>query len=138
MTPPRVLFLTDNQDATASLLAPLHQFNGYYEIIIKDRRGASTFTVAGFDLLLIVANASAVSDSLESCRRHRSSTRVPILFVSPHGDTKIALAAFAAGADDVIIESISIEHWNAKLRAWLRWTNTSVPQVPEPKAKVRS
>jgi two-component system, OmpR family, response regulator MtrA len=77
----------------------------------------------GHDLILIDVN-SAQMNVMRLIRQMRTETTVPILLLFPRDDDALALEAYEAGADDVIIKPINPRVFLAKVKAWLRrsWT----------------
>lgn len=117
----QVLFLTNDNQTTATQFESLHPLDGAC-LVPTYRSITRPQEVADFDLIVIDAEVEMINAALESCKRARANTEVPILIISSLDDEEYAIAAYQAGADDYIVKPFSSELLRAKLQAWLRWT----------------
>ena len=125
----QVLFLSDHCDATASWLAGLHRLQKAYSITITHRQTISSYVAASFDIIIIEAEISTMSEVLGTCLRLRAFTNTPILVVSSIEDEEYALEVYEVGANEYIVKPVSIEIVHAKLEAWRRWIVPAKKQV---------
>ncbi len=76
--------------------------------------------------LIILEDFNNEIEELELCHQLRESSLVPILYLTNKIGEAFYLEAYKAGADECIPYPITPRLFQAKVKAWLRWTK-SVP-----------
>jgi two-component system KDP operon response regulator KdpE len=71
------------------------------------------------DLILLDMNMP-VMDGLQTCRKIRSGSEVPIIMLTVRSAEKDKVRALDAGADDYVVKPFSIQELLARVRALLR------------------
>ncbi|MBI4616106.1 MAG: protein kinase [Planctomycetes bacterium] len=80
-------------------------------------------------LLDVELGAQSGIDLCRTLRARPASTDTPIVMISGHGEERLMLQAFEAGADDYIVKPVSIPLFVSKVRSVLR---RSAPKSPIP------
>jgi two-component system response regulator MprA len=76
-------------------------------------------------------------DGLQVCRVLRAEgDRTPILMLTALVETADRIAGLDAGADDYVVKPFDVEEVFARLRALLRRTNGSAPDLPKEEEKI--
>ncbi|MGI5137922.1 MULTISPECIES: response regulator transcription factor [unclassified Streptomyces] len=76
-------------------------------------------------------------DGLQVCRVLRAEgDRTPILMLTALVETADRIAGLDAGADDYVVKPFDVEEVFARLRALLRRTNGSAPELPKEEEKI--
>ncbi|MEU1594322.1 response regulator transcription factor [Streptomyces sp. NPDC005708] len=76
-------------------------------------------------------------DGLQVCRVLRAEgDRTPILMLTALVETADRIAGLDAGADDYVVKPFDVEEVFARLRALLRRTNGSAPELPKEEQKI--
>jgi len=76
---------------------------------------------------VIVARATTDEDTLALCRVLHDRGGVRVLFLAERADVADRIAAYEAGADDVMVGASSFEEVDARLRAMLRRSRVARP-----------
>lgn len=71
-------------------------------------------------------------DGYQVCRTIRSKSNTPIIMLSAKGETFDKVLGLELGADDYIIKPFDTKELIARVKAVLRRTHRTVPEVPEP------
>ena len=121
MNPHQVLLLTDNIDAMAVWLSELHQVEKPYLITLAPLDPTVNSQVADYDVIIIQADASTMSDAVEIFKHLYGMTEAPLLFISSVDDEARIVEVYEAGVDEYIVMPINLFLFHAKLVAWLRW-----------------
>jgi DNA-binding response OmpR family regulator len=126
----KLLLITDRDDL-AKLQAQMLMHSGLDVTILnhtltQNKKGAAA--VEGYDLIL-VNMFDEDSDSLEICRNLRGSFYNPILVLIYERDERSLLRAYDAGADDCLVQPLSIHLLVAKIQAWLRRSGLSEKSI---------
>jgi DNA-binding response OmpR family regulator len=74
--------------------------------------------------LIIIEDFNAEVEELELCRRLREETVVPLLYLTAKLDEAFLLETYKAGADETIPFPITPRLFQAKVKAWLRRTQS--------------
>jgi two-component system response regulator MtrA len=69
---------------------------------------------------------------LDIIRSLREESTVPILLLTPPRSDEYVLDAYAAGMDECILKPISPSVFHAKVKAWLRRSNTIPTEILDP------
>jgi DNA-binding response OmpR family regulator len=116
---PRVLIVDDEPTAEAEIAVPLAQ-DGL--TISRARTGEAALSMLAheqWDLVLLNTSLPGIS-GVETCRRLRGRSEVPVVFLSTQGALPERLLAFDAGADDYIVRPVDATEVVCRLRAVLR------------------
>ena len=118
---PKLLLITDRADL-ARLQAQMLVHSGIEVSVLNHtiaRNKMSAADLEGYDLILINM-FDEESNSLEICRKLRAGYYSPILILIYERDERSLLRAYEAGADDCLVQPLSIHLLLAKVQAWLR------------------
>lgn len=126
----RVLVVED--DALARRLLVTTMENDGYEVLGVADGPAALAVALEFkpDLALLDGNLPGISGA-EVARRLRSSTDLPIIFVTAADSADEVRSGFKAGADDYIVKPFNPEEVAWRVRAVLRRSGRAVSQVWE-------
>lgn len=126
----RVLVVED--DALARHLLVTTMENDGYEVLGVADGPAALAVALEFkpDLALLDGNLPGISGA-EVARRLRSSTDLPIIFVTAADSADEVRSGFKAGADDYIVKPFNPEEVAWRVRAVLRRSGRAVSQVWE-------
>jgi hypothetical protein len=117
-----VLLLAENIDAMAIWLSDLHWIEKPYSITLAPLDLTIDDNVASYDLIIIQAGASTMSDAVETLTQlYAAMTKAPLLFISSVDDEEYIVKVYEAGADEYIIIPIGPLLFHVKLEAWLQW-----------------
>jgi DNA-binding response OmpR family regulator len=118
---PKILLITDRPDlarvqahalvCSGIEVAELHHTIAKTKISVAD--------LAGYDLILLNLFEQE-STSIEICQKLRAGYHNPILLIIYERDERFLLRAYAVGADDCLVQPLSIHLLLAKVQAWLR------------------
>ncbi len=124
-----VLAVEDDAHLGAALRLALSD-EGYSVEVAGDAATALEFMSASPpDLVLIDVMLPGVS-GLELCRQIRQSGNVPIIMVTARDDSHDVVAGLEAGADDYVTKPFVFKELAARIRALLRRTKNTVPDLP--------
>jgi two-component system KDP operon response regulator KdpE len=85
-----------------------------------------------FDAVLLDINMPGMS-GIDTCKIMRQLfPRMPILMLTVRDSEDDKVEALDAGADDYVTKPFQLRELTARIRAAMRWANTSVPQQNEP------
>jgi len=122
---PKLLLITDRSDL-AKLQAQMLNHSGIAVSIIDHTVASDEMTVAdldGYDLILLnMFDEEGLS--IEICRKLRVDYFSPILALIYERDERFMLRMYEAGADDCLVQPLSIQLSLAKVQAWLRRAGT--------------
>jgi twitching motility two-component system response regulator PilH len=105
---PLILVADDDED-TRVMFRTMLQLRGYRVIEAPD--GEKTVQMAESalpDLILMDINLPGV-DGFDATRRIRESCRMPIVFVSGHGEARFLAQARQAGCDEYLVKPIDLD-----------------------------
>jgi DNA-binding response OmpR family regulator len=118
---PKLLLITDREDL-ARLTAKTLVHSGI-DVALLDHTLAKSKSrstdLAEYSLMLIHLFDEG-RDSIEICRKLRAGYENPILVVLYSRDERDLLQAYDAGADDCLLQPLSIHVLLAKVQAWMR------------------
>ena len=122
----RVLVVDDDVKLTALLRDYLEQNGAAVTIAPDGSKGLEALDASGpFDVVLLDVMMPGM-DGLETCRRMRQRSQVPIVMLTAKGDEADRVAGLEIGADDYVPKPFSPRELLARIRAVLRRTR------PEP------
>ncbi len=125
---PMVLVVDDHADLCAALEALLAG-NGFSVVRAEDgERALEVARTEAPDAVVLDVELPGINGT-EVCRRLRTFTDVPVLFLSGATDVTDQLIGFAAGADDYIPKPFHPPLLVARLRAQLRRRQAAGPEV---------
>jgi DNA-binding response OmpR family regulator len=118
---PKLLLITDRADH-ARLQAQMLVHSGIEVSVLNHTIARSRMNAT--DLmdysLILIHMFEEEKTGLEICRTLRAGYYSPILFLIFDRDERTQLAAYEAGADDCLVQPISVNVLMAKVKAWLR------------------
>ena len=132
MTGRRILVVDDDQSSLELLIAALRG-EGYVARGVHDGQAAEA-ELQDFrpDLALVdVQLGEGVVDGLTVARRLRTSSDVPLMFLTASTDVHDRLAGFAVGADDFVSKPFSFLELLARIEAVLRRAGNPKTHVVE-------
>jgi CheY-like chemotaxis protein len=112
--------VVDPERFTRGVIEGFLRREGYHVVGVEDVATALERAAAGPVTLLVVAADPARLDGLGALRRFRSApetSQAAILFLTPRTDLAEKLAAFQAGADDVVVTPFEPEEVVARVQA---------------------
>ena len=118
---PRLLLITDRADL-AKLQAQMLVHSGIEVSVLNHTIARSKMSVSdleAYDLIMINMFEEG-NNGAELCKKMRSSFYKPILLLIYDRDERSQLRAYEAGADDCMVQPLSIHVLLAKVKAWLR------------------
>ncbi len=124
----KILVADDDRDLR-SILAFAFKQAGYLVVEASDGREAlERFAVEVPDLVVLDVNMPRV-DGFEVCRQLRSESEVPILMLTVRGQEEDVVRGLDSGADDYMAKPFSPQTLLARVRALLRRSARSAPEV---------
>jgi DNA-binding response OmpR family regulator len=118
---PKLLFITDRVDL-AKLQTQMLVHSGIEVSVLKHiiaRNKMSVADLEGYDLILInMFDEESLSPQI--CRKIRAEFNRPIFVLIYERDERAMLRAYDAGADDCLVQPLSIQLLLAKVNVWLR------------------
>jgi len=123
---PKLLLITDRDDL-ARLQAQMLVHSGIEVAVLNHtlaRNKTNTADLEGYDLILLNM-FDEESLSIEICRKLRTGYFGPILALIYNRDERFMLRIYEAGADDCLVQPLSIHLLLAKVQAWLRRAGTT-------------
>jgi DNA-binding response OmpR family regulator len=125
---PRILLADDEQSIQTLLSFPLRK-DGYEVTTAADGREAlARFAETSFDLVVLDVMMPRM-DGLETCRRLRSRSTVPIIMLTAKTEEIDKVLGLELGADDYITKPFSLREFRSRVRAALR--RASMPRRDE-------
>jgi DNA-binding response OmpR family regulator len=125
---PKLLLITDRTDL-ARLQAQMLVHSGIEVSVLNHTIAKSKLNAADLDdyALIMVNLFEENNNGAEICKRLRASYYKPILILIYEQDERSQLRAYDAGADDCLVQPLSIHVLLAKVQAWLRRSGTDAP-----------
>jgi DNA-binding response OmpR family regulator len=123
---PKLLLVTDRSDL-ARLQAQMLVHSGIEVSVLNHtiaRSKMSASDLEGYDLIMLNM-FDEESLGIEICRKLRAGYFSPILALIYESDERFMLRMYDAGADDCLVQPLSIHMLLAKVRAWLRQSSNS-------------
>jgi DNA-binding response OmpR family regulator len=127
----RVL-LIDDDVRLQELLRDYLQQNGASVTLAPDgKKGLEALDASGpFDVVLLDVMMPGI-DGLETCRRMRQRSNVPIVMLTAKGDEADRVAGLEIGADDYVPKPFSPRELLARIRAVLRRARPDAEEEPQ-------
>jgi DNA-binding response OmpR family regulator len=116
---PRIL-LVDDEDAIQTLLSYPLRKEGYEVVQASDGAEAlARFSEGAFDLVVLDVMMPRL-DGLETCRRLRATSTVPIIMLTAKAEEIDKVLGLELGADDYITKPFSMHEFRSRVKAALR------------------
>jgi DNA-binding response OmpR family regulator len=116
---PRIL-LVDDEDAIQTLLSYPLRKDGYEVVQASDGWEAlERFSEGVFDLVVLDVMMPRL-DGLETCRRLRATSTVPIIMLTAKAEEIDKVLGLELGADDYITKPFSMHEFRSRVKAALR------------------
>jgi DNA-binding response OmpR family regulator len=116
---PRIL-LVDDEDAIQTLLSYPLRKEGYEVVQASDGSEAlARFAEGTFDLVVLDVMMPRM-DGLETCRRLRATSTVPIIMLTAKAEEIDKVLGLELGADDYITKPFSMHEFRSRVKAALR------------------
>lgn len=101
------ILIVDDDFPIAQLIKELVQNEGFEaQICLSGRSALNTIKNTSFDLILCDIMMPGM-DGFDFCREVRSTTKVPIIFVTAKGETVDKVSGLTLGADDYLTKPFS-------------------------------
>lgn len=116
-----IILVVDDDTQILKLLVT--GLSGYGHEVITAANGEQTLTLVAQrkpDLVVLDINLGREPDGLETCRRLREWSRVPIIILSVRNDEATKVQALDAGADDYLTKPFGMEELRARIQAVVR------------------
>ncbi|MDD5288129.1 MAG: response regulator transcription factor [Dehalococcoidales bacterium] len=132
MNKKRVLIVDDDQGVLRFIRAHL-QASGFETLLATN--GAEALAVIEKELpdIIIMDITMPSVDGIETCRRIREWSQIPIIMLSAKQDVGEKVKCFNTGADDYVTKPFGVAELQARIDAVLRRSGIggSVPRVPD-------
>ncbi|MEV7808590.1 response regulator transcription factor [Microbispora sp. NPDC088329] len=115
----RVLLIEDDPAVRRGVTLGLRRNGHETEAVATGEDGMESLAPFAPDIVLLDLMLPGMS-GLETCRRIRETSQVPIVILSARGDDVDVVVGLEAGADDYIVKPASGEVIEARMRAVLR------------------
>jgi len=132
MKKPCVL-VVDDEKSIADLIVTLLQSEGFDAVAAYDAHSAlAAFSAAkdGLDLLILDVMMPDM-DGFELCRRIRSDSNVPIIFLSAKDGEADKVVGLTLGGDDYVAKPFKPRELVARVRSCLRRASMTTPASPK-------
>ena len=129
----RVLFADDDADTRKVVGCILYKAGLNAAFAENGSRALKLWQDNSFDLI-ILDYLMPVMDGVETCRRIRQFSDVPIILLTAKGSEQDALAGFEAGADDYIVKPFRAAELVARIHAILHRTRRQRIPLEKPLA----
>ena len=123
------ILLVDDDPRLRDLVRLALERAGFAVIAAADGRAALTQASREAPDLVILDIGLPEMDGLETCRRLRAGSEVPILFLTARDDEIDRVLGFEMGADDYVTKPFSPRELVARVKAILKRTSGPVAQV---------
>ena len=135
---PRIL-LVDDEAAIQTLLSYPLRKDGYEVVQASDGGEAlERFAEGTFDLVVLDVMMPRI-DGLETCRRLRATSTVPIIMLTAKAEEIDKVLGLELGADDYITKPFSMHEFRSRVKAALRRAGMArTNDEPDGEALVRS
>lgn len=125
------ILIIEDDEAIASFLQRGLSYEGYQVEIARDgQSGLISVKKESPDLVILDWMLPGL-DGLEVCRRIRQGGGVPILMLTAKDTVTDRVQGLDAGADDYMVKPFNLDEFMARVRALLRRTQISIPDVYE-------
>jgi DNA-binding response OmpR family regulator len=116
---PRILLVDDEESIQTLLSYPLRK-DGYEVVQASDGGEAlERFSEGSFDLVVLDVMMPRL-DGLETCRRLRATSTVPIIMLTAKAEEIDQVLGLELGADDYITKPFSMHEFRSRVKAALR------------------
>lgn len=125
------ILIIEDDEAIASFLQRGLTYEGYQVEIARDGQSGLILTKKESPDLIVLDWMLPGLDGLEVCRRIRQGGGAPILMLTAKDSVTDRVQGLDAGADDYMIKPFNLDEFMARVRALLRRTQISIPDVYE-------
>ncbi len=122
-----VVVVADDDPGIRTIVSHLLEANGYYVVACGDGEGALQLTDQLKPALLVLDIKMPKLDGLSVCRKLRTKTDVPVIFLTVVDDESEAVSAFEAGGDDYIRKPFGARELVARVGAVLKRFSGEAP-----------
>lgn len=125
-----ILFVDD--DAEIQSLVRLLLRNAGFEVILADNgvQALNRWQNSPVDLVILDI-MMPILDGLEVCRKIRSSSDIPIIFLSVKGDEDDIVKGFNAGANDYVVKPFQSKELVARVQSILGFARRRTPPLKQ-------
>jgi DNA-binding response OmpR family regulator len=125
---PRVLLIEDDEAVREGLSLALTYQGHTVDAVRTGEEGLELLSSVTPDVVVLDLMLPGV-DGFEVCRRIRASGDLPIIMLTARNDDIDVVAGLEAGADDYVAKPAQARVLEARIRAVLRRSSVSVPEV---------
>ncbi|MGW6935095.1 response regulator [Lentzea sp. NPDC054927] len=125
---PRVLLIEDDEAVREGLSLALTYQGHTVDAVRTGEEGLELLGSVAPDVVVLDLMLPGV-DGFEVCRRIRASGDLPIIMLTARNDDIDVVAGLEAGADDYVAKPAQARVLEARIRAVLRRSSVSVPEV---------
>ena len=122
-----VVVVADDDPGIRTIVSHLLEANGYYVVACGDGEGALQLTDQLKPALLVLDIKMPKLDGLSVCRKLRTKTDVPVIFLTVVDDESEAVSAFEAGGDDYIRKPFGARELVSRVGAVLKRFSGEAP-----------
>lgn len=125
------ILIVDDDANICELLRLYLTKEGYAPIIVNDGLSAVNSAIAEKPALILLDIMLPKLDGWQVCRKIRQNSDVPIIMISAKGETFDKILGLELGADDYIVKPFETKEVVARIKAVLRRTSVSLPDMPK-------
>lgn len=127
------ILVVDDEEKIRKMVCDYLNAMGFETVTAKDGvEAVSTFVKEQPDLIIMDVMMPGI-DGIDSTRRIREKSNVPIIMLTAKAEEGDKLLGLEMGADDYIVKPFSLKELAARVRALLRRVSFSEPQILEEK-----
>jgi len=125
------ILVVDDEEKLRKMICDYLEAVGFETVMAKDGvEAVSTFVEEQPDLIIMDIMMPGI-DGIDSTRRIRERSNVPIIMVTAKAEEGDKLLGLEMGADDYVVKPFSLKELAARVRALLRRVSFSEPKVLE-------
>lgn len=109
MNPRKTVYVVDDDESFRNAVARLLRVLDYDVLLFDSAEALLRADLSKADCLLLDVRMAGTSGLELQAEMQRRMSMVPIVFVTAHADTRTAVAAIKAGAEDFLIKPVSSE-----------------------------
>lgn len=131
------ILVVDDEEKIRKMICDYLEAVGFETITAKDGiEAVSTFVAEQPDLIIMDIMMPGI-DGIDSTRRIRERSNVPIIMVTAKAEEGDKLLGLEMGADDYVVKPFSLKELAARVRALLRRVSFSEPAISEEKKQTK-
>ena len=135
-TPHRILVVDDEPSITEFVSYALKKEGFFTDVVDNGEDALALATKNSYDLFVLDIMLPGM-DGYELCRRLRSKTTVPVLFLSARDTELDKVVGLEIGGDDYLAKPFGVRELIARVRALLRRGSSPALTTPSPPAVSR-